>query len=177
MTMAGGAGDFGFLMTATGIGAISAALVLAARHRPSPWWMASGAVLLGAGQIATALFPAYGAALLLLGAAGFGGIMMAATGNTLIQASVPDELRGRVMSVYTTIFAGSTPIGAILSGWIASQSGPLVALAVNGIGAALIGIIGLLWLRANRRLAVVPLPRRAAAPAPAGTIARTQPNR
>src|SRR3972149_2775949 len=48
---------------------------------------------------------------------------MAANGNTLIQATVPDELRGRVISVYTTVFAGSTPTGAPFSGDLAARRG------------------------------------------------------
>ena len=48
---------------------------------------------------------------------------MAATANTTIQLAVPDELRGRVMSVYTTVFVGSTPFGGLLMGWIAPASG------------------------------------------------------
>ena len=51
---------------------------------------------------------------------GFGAIAMAATANTTIQLAVPDELRGRVISVYTTVFVGSSPVGALLMGWIAS---------------------------------------------------------
>ena len=56
-------------------------------------------------------------------AVGFGAIMMAATANTTMQLAVPDGLRGRVMSVYTTIFAGSTPVGGPLMGGLASAFG------------------------------------------------------
>ena len=54
---------------------------------------------------------------------GFGSILMAATGNTTIQLAVPDQLRGRVMSVYTTVFARSVPIGGLAMGAIASALG------------------------------------------------------
>ena len=47
---------------------------------------------------------------------------MAATTNTIIQLTVPDELRGRVMSVYTTVFAGTTPIGSLFAGGIAAAA-------------------------------------------------------
>ncbi len=47
---------------------------------------------------------------------GAGGIVMAATGNATIQLAVPDGLRGRVMSVYTTVFSASMPIGGLLDG-------------------------------------------------------------
>ena len=58
---------------------------------------------------------------------------MAATTNTIIQLNVPDELRGRVMSVYTTVFAGSTPIGGLFSGLIAATAGVGATLVVAGV--------------------------------------------
>ncbi len=152
-TLAGGAGDFGFLMAATGVGSIAAALYLATRRRPNPWSIPIGAIGLGVGLLAVAVVPLYGVALPMLAVAGFGAIWMAASANTAIQATVPDELRGRVMSVYTTIFAGSTPIGALLAGWLASAWGPLAALAAGGAGSIVVGALGLVWLRTNRSAA------------------------
>ena len=58
---------------------------------------------------------------------------MAVTANTTIQLAVPDHLRGRVMSVYTTVFAGSVPAGGLLMGWIASAWGVAVALFVGAL--------------------------------------------
>jgi hypothetical protein len=63
---------------------------------------------------------------------GFATIAMSATTNTLIQLQVPDALRGRVMSVYTTVFAGSTPIGGLASGVLAGVAGVTVTLVVAG---------------------------------------------
>ena len=64
---------------------------------------------------------------------GAGGIGMAVTANTTIQLSVPDHLRGRVMSLYTTVFAGSVPAGGLLMGWIASAWGVPPSLLVGAI--------------------------------------------
>jgi MFS family permease len=166
VTMAGGAADFGFLMSATGLGSITAALWLATRRMPNPWWIPVGATVLGAGLVGAAAFPVYWSAFLCLMVAGFGAIFMAASGNTTIQATVPDELRGRVMSVYTTVFAGSSPIGALIAGWLASAFGPVVALGVGGITTLAVGVLALAWLRANRAIARVGDPHApAAAPA------------
>ena len=84
-------------------------------------------------------------------AVGFGAILMAATVNTTIQLAVPDGLRGRVMSVYTTIFAGSTPIGGPVMGGIASLFGVAVSLAVGGVLCLGIGGGALAWIRRNGR--------------------------
>jgi hypothetical protein len=64
---------------------------------------------------------------------GWGTISMAATCNTIIQLNVPDVLRGRVMSVYTTLFAGTTPIGGLFSGAVAAAAGVPAALGIGGI--------------------------------------------
>ncbi len=167
-TIEGGAADFGFLMTATGVGAITAALFLATRRHPNPWWIPIGAIILGAGLTLAALVPTYAVALVALAIAGFGAIFMAASANTSIQATVPDELRGRVMSVYLTVFAGSTPIGALFAGWLASAFGPVAAIAFGGLGSIAVGLVGLAWHRANAR---VPTGEQAAGVAPAGARA------
>ena len=105
-------------------------------------------------------------------AVGFGAILMAATVNTTVQLAVPDGLRGRVMSVYTTIFAGSTPIGAPIMGGIASLFGVAISLAVGGLLCLGIGGGALAWMRRNGRDRI---PRQSvigdAAPTPARSTA------
>ena len=148
--LGGDAAAFGFLMAASGLGSVAAALYLATRRRPSAWAIAVGATMLGVGLVLTAAFPVYVVALPALAFAGFGAIWMAANGNTLIQATVPDELRGRVISVYTTVFAGSTPIGALFAGFLASRWGAVAALAVGGVLTVSVGLAALAWLRRHR---------------------------
>ena len=72
--------------------------------------------------MALAITTDYPVAIGLMVLIGFGSILMAATGNTTIQLAVPDHLRGRVMSVYTTVFSASVPIGGLAMGAIASAS-------------------------------------------------------
>lgn len=158
-TLGGDASSFGFLMTASGLGSVSAALFLATRRRPSARAIGVGATVLGSALVVTALLPVYGVALATLYAAGAGAIWMAANGNTLIQATVPDELRGRVMSVYTTVFAGSTPLGGLIAGALASTLGPAAAIGIGGALTLVVGTVALLWLRGHRaRLAVAARP-------------------
>jgi MFS family permease len=100
--------------------------------------------------------------------AGFGSIAMAATANTSIQLKVPDELRGRVMSVYTTVFAGSSPIGGLLAGAVASRFGVGEALLLGGL--VCVVVAGGVWVTLRR------MGRRAAQPrvVPAGTAAAVE---
>ena len=100
---------------------------------------------------------------------GLGAIAMAATANTTIQLAVPDELRGRVISVYTTVFVGSTPIGGLLMGWIASAYGVPASLAVAGAGSLAAGLLALVWLRRIQARRGVPI-------AAAAQLARTSPD-
>ena len=66
-----------------------------------------------------------------------------ASSNTLIQAMVPDELRGRVMAFYTFMFLGMAPFGAFQAGWVAHQAGAPVAAAVGGAVCAISSLV--LW--------------------------------
>jgi len=101
---------------------------------------AAFSVLLGA----VALTTTYGLALAVLIALGFAGVVFTTTANTLLQLEVPNELRGRVMSVYTLLFMGSTPVGGLLVGSVAHALGVAnalvlcAALCLLGVGATLI---------------------------------------
>ena len=75
-------------------------------------------------------------ALFCLAGAGMAFVIQNATSNTMIQLLVPDELRGRVMSVYTLFFFGTTPVGAMLAGAVAQRWSPTAAI-VMGAGVAL----------------------------------------
>jgi MFS family permease len=77
----------------------------------------------------------------LLIALGFAGIIFATTANSLLQLIVPDELRGRVMSIYILLFAGSTPIGGFLIGTLSDTIGVSWTLFVCAVLCAL-GVAG-----------------------------------
>ncbi|HWP63574.1 MAG TPA: MFS transporter [Candidatus Binatia bacterium] len=141
-----GAEGFGFLMAASGVGSVLAALGLAF-GRPRPSVLLGGAVVLGAAQVALAGTTSYPVAALLLFLAGAGGIAMAATANTTIQLAVPDGLRGRVMSVYTTVFAGSAPVGGLFVGSLASAAGIQAAVLVGGLLGVAVAVAAWAWWR------------------------------
>ena len=170
------AAGFGFLLTASGIGSLIAALAIAFSGRSRPVIIPLGALVLGLALTAAAIIQAYPLALVAMLFAGLGAIAMAATANTTVQLAVPDELRGRVISVYTTVFVGSAPLGAILMGWIASAFGVEVSLAVGGTACILTGVLVLAWLRRIRGAALFS-PAAAATREPAGDTTRTAPAR
>jgi len=144
------AAGFGFLMAASGVGSLLAALGIAFSGRTSPIIIVVGALTMGLAEIVLGISRWYPLSLAMMLFAGLGGIAMAATANTTIQLSVPDELRGRVMSVYTTAFAGSVPIGGLVMGAIASSLGADVAMSLGGTATAAVGVAGILWLRRIR---------------------------
>jgi MFS family permease len=141
---------FGMLMAATGVGSLLAALWIASLPMVRVGLIAAGAIVMGAAEVVAALTDALPLALVAMVAVGFGAIGMAATANTTIQLLAPDALRGRVMSVYTVVFVGSTPLGGVLIGAIASALGVAVALAVGGAACVGIGVAGALWLHRIR---------------------------
>jgi MFS family permease len=163
---------YGFLMAASGVGSLLAAGWLAVSGGlPRSGRLVGGAIALGVAEVLLAVSNLVPVAILLMVVVGFGGITMAATANTMIQLNVPDTLRGRAMSVYTTVFAGSTPIGGLLFGWLASAAGVAIAVAAGGLGALLVGMGALLWVRSQRGFEPVPAQAAARTDRPASTPA------
>lgn len=138
----GDAATFGFLMAASGVGSLASAAMIAVGQRPTPRLLLTGAAVFGIALIALGLSRSFLVSALLMVVLGWGVIAIAATTNTLIQLTVPDVLRGRVMSVYTTVFAGSTPLGGLFSGFVAASAGVQVALIAGGAISALVAALG-----------------------------------
>jgi MFS family permease len=129
----GDADTYGFLMAASGAGSLAGALLIAFGARPTMLRLITGTFVAGIGLVLLSLSSSFGPDLVLMFVIGWGTISMAATCNTIIQLNVPDVLRGRVMSVYTTLFAGTTPIGGLFSGAVAAAAGVSAALGIGGI--------------------------------------------
>jgi MFS family permease len=164
-----GAAGYGFLMAASGIGSLLAAMRLVFGGRPRPVRLATGAIILGAASLALAVAREFPVALILMFLIGFGSILMAATGNTTIQLAVPDHLRGRVMSVYTTVFSASVPVGGLAMGAVASALGVPVAIAIGGALSLLVGLGALAW---GRGRVIEAAPAEIPAPGPSAGMVR-----
>jgi MFS family permease len=128
-----GSVGFGLLTASMGLGAMIAALIVAAGSRPRVRLLIGGAMLLGAAEVALAATSVFAVALVVVFLAGLGAVAMAASANSLIQVTVPGPLRGRVMSVYTMVFVGSTPLGNTMTGAVAGGFGTPVAVLGGGL--------------------------------------------
>jgi len=127
-----GSNGLGLLFASMGAGALIAALAVATLARPRLRVLIGGGMVLGAAELALASTTAFPIALAAIFFCGAGAIATAASANSLIQITVPGPLRGRVMSVYTTVFAGSSPIGNGLTGGVGGLWGTPAALVMNG---------------------------------------------
>jgi len=131
----GNARTLGALMSASGAGALLGAFTLALRRglRGLGRWVAAAAAGFGAALIAFSFSHTVWVSAALLVPVGYALMVEMASSNTLIQSMVPDELRGRVMSVYSMMFMGMAPVGALLAGFSAHAFGAAWTVAGGGM--------------------------------------------
>jgi MFS family permease len=129
----------GILMGATGVGALLGALTLAFRQgvKGLGRWVAWCCAGFGASLAVFALSHTFWISVLLLLPVGYTMMLQMACSNTLIQVMVPDALRGRVMAVYSMMFMGMAPIGALLGGVSADHLGAPRTVAIGGLACLL----------------------------------------
>jgi MFS family permease len=129
-----GARGLGILMSSTGVGALTGTLVLAAKRgvRGLGKWIMLAALGFGCGLILFSLSQVFWLSCLILVPTGFALMLHLASCNTLIQTMVPDELRGRVMAVYSMMFMGMAPFGSLLAGATAQHLGARLTVAIGG---------------------------------------------
>ena len=131
----GGAQGLGLLMGFSGVGALLGAATLAGRRglRGLSTWIMLACGGFGASLILFSLSRLFWISLLLLVPVGFCLMVQLASSNTLIQSMVPDRLRGRVMAVYSMMFVGMAPFGALLAGLLANLLGAPGTVMAGGI--------------------------------------------
>lgn len=151
-----GAEGFGALSAAMGAGSLAAALALATLRRTSRRMLFVGAASFTLLEAALAASHWYLLSLAVMVVLGIAGLTFTATANTLLQLNVPDALRGRMLSLYTLLFLGSTPIGGIVTGGLADRWGIQVTLGIEALICAIGVIAGLSYhLAVRRRIAPV----------------------
>jgi MFS family permease len=139
----GGARAYGFLLAAQGVGALLGGFVLASCKTPRAlrqnlifglFGSAAGIFVFG---FSTRMWLSLLAQMVI----GAGLLTHTATSNTMIQLFVSNELRGRVMSMYTLSFIGLAPIGSLEVGYIGQRLGPQIAVAASALATLACGII------------------------------------
>src|SRR4030095_2265809 len=140
-----GAGGLGILMGMSGAGALIGALALAAKRslRGLGRWVAWSSAAFGVSLILFSLSRTFWLSRLVLVPVGCSMRVQMAASNTLIQSMVPDRLRGRVMSIYSMMFMGMAPFGALMAGALAHRLDAPPTVALGGVaclaGAAVFG--------------------------------------
>lgn len=136
----GGPHTLGFLMSASGIGALTGAIYLASRRTILGLgrFIVYGSAIFGTGIIVFSLSKMLILSLSMMFIIGFGMIVQMASSNTILQSIVEEDKRGRVMSIYTTAFIGMAPLGNLFAGTLASWIGTPNTLIVSGV-ACIIG--------------------------------------
>ena len=154
----GDAATLGLLSGASGVGALAAAVALAARRSVIGLgrWVTFCPALLGAALVGFSFADRLPFALPMLAVAGFALMANLAASNTILQTIVEEDKRGRVMSLYTMCFMGVAPVGSLLAGWLAENIGAANTLRIEAV-ACLAGSILFYTALPRLRAAVRPL--------------------
>jgi len=139
----GDARTLGWLMAASGLGALAGAIYLATRRsvRGLGLVITLGGALMGGGLIGFAQSPWLPLALIFMCLIGMGGVLLMASSNTLVQTLVEDDKRGRVMSFFAMSFTGTMPLGSLMMGALASRIDAATALTLGGAACLIVVFI------------------------------------
>jgi MFS family permease len=162
-TFHGGAGTYGAMTSAMGIGAVIGGLVAASRSRPRARGLSIAAIGWGIAITAAALAPTLPIEFVVLAFVGYGSLTFNSLAKTVLQLAAVPAMRGRVMALWGLAWLGSTPIGGPIIGWIGEQFGARWSLLAGGLPTVVVGVVAYpLLSRIDRRKsaesAIVDLP-------------------
>lgn len=142
-----GAEGYGYLMSALGAGALVGALIMAFRNRTGPNLkpLVTAGLVLCTSAALMYIARSFWVAMVILFIMGLSQILYTADTNTTIQLLAPDEMRGRIMSLYQLVFGGSTPVGALVTGAVIERSNGSVGYLVDGLLGLLFSLLLLAW--------------------------------
>ena len=126
---------YGYLLTASGIGSLAGAVFMGSRAGPSGLKRVAlwGCMGLAVAMVCFAQDPFYWAAVALLVPVGFCFMVVMPSCNTMIQMAAPDEMRGRIMAVYSALFMGMNALGPLIAGSLAKWQGAPLAVTAMGL--------------------------------------------
>jgi len=153
------AGGFGALFAVMGIGSLGGSLMLAfmGERRPRLRLILGGGVAFLAAEVVLGLVRIPAIAYPVVALVGLASMLMVNTINASVQRSVPDELRGRVMALYVTVFAGSGPLGGLFAGGVAQLLGPPAGFILGAVLASIFLLLAAWGLGVFRSDAARPL--------------------
>jgi predicted MFS family arabinose efflux permease len=156
------ASGYAALTSAMGIGAVAGGLYTASRRRTGPSALVVSAALFGGSVLLASAAPSMTLALAAMVIVGFFSINFTSLANVTLQLQSAPQMQGRVMSLWSMAFLGSTPIGGPIMGAIGEHAGARLALAIGGGAAVIAAGIGLLTVRKlgerQREISRVPSP-------------------
>ncbi|HEX3032795.1 MAG TPA: MFS transporter [Bacillota bacterium] len=143
-----GAHGYGFLLSASGFGALISAIFVAmkVKNNPSLRMLFTSGLIVAIVMVMANFVSSYSLAILLVAVLGFFNMLFMTLVNSTIQLNVDNAHRGRVMSVYTLAFGGTTPIGNLLAGSIVQQYGPGIGFLACGVITGLLLLLLTLWV-------------------------------
>jgi MFS family permease len=151
-TFQSGAQSLGWLSAAMGAGAVLGGLVSATRQSSGVKAIAVASIVFGFAVLFSAVMPNVLWSCIALIPVGAASIWFTTAGNSAMQIHAEPHMRGRVMSLWTVAFIGSTPVGAPIIGWVAETAGPRWALGLGAAAAVAAGLYGAKWaVRMNRK--------------------------
>ena len=163
-----GATEFGLLSSIMAAGAVTGSLLAARRTRARLVVAVAASAAFGLACVLGAIAPTYWLFAVTLVLIGVASLTMMTTANAYVQTTTDPAFSGRVMALYLAIFAGGTPIGAPIVGWVANVYGPRWALAIGAASGLIAAVIAGFWMlrRRNRLIAesAVPLPAAPSSP-------------
>jgi MFS family permease len=146
-TFHGDSRTYGFLTASMGAGAVVGGLIAAGRRRGAPRRLVVTAAVFGAAILVASVAPSLAAEAVLMLVVGACSVTFLSLGNATLQLESEPAMRGRVMSLWSMAFLGSTPIGGPLVGFVGGSLGPRYALGLGGIAALAAALYGGLALR------------------------------
>lgn len=146
------ADGYGVLSSVLAIGSLAGALMAARRDRARMRVIIIATGGFGAASLVSSVMPVYWAYAVLLVFVGFSTVSILTTANGYVQTTTDSALRGRVLALYMALIMGSTPIGAPIAGWVATNLGPRAAIQLGSVAGFVACAIGWTWLISSGRL-------------------------